>query len=173
MQHRRLFGPRFLSHALGAALALLILYNASSLLTWLTWHVSSLRGRSGEMHIYSMGVSADSQFGAVLSVAMIIAIPLLLIGGSAQGAESIRRKFGILTATCVPMAFALLAGVAGWYWMGPADDDSPARTVFAVSFGALALLLVLVHWLVLAGGLRLAVRASRADTRTSFRTPPA
>lgn len=59
-----------------------------------------------QRRFFGMGVSVESEVGAASSVAVLVAIPLALVGGLAQGAESLHRRRGLLTASGVPTAVA-------------------------------------------------------------------
>ena len=82
------------AHPLVAVATFAVLRHSSDILGWLTWEVSSWFGKSAGMHFFSLGISVDSRFGEVATGALVIAVPLLLLGGIAESIERMRRRVG-------------------------------------------------------------------------------
>jgi hypothetical protein len=151
-----------LAHAAAASATLLLLLDSHSILSWITWHVSPVFGITGGS-FFSIGVSADSLAGTLLTAGVLVIIPLVILGSVAQGIESLRRRVGKMAMGAVVIP-GLIAGVAIWLFSASEDVDAVQRNIVAVSVGILLMLLSLFYSCVLAGVLRLlAQRARRAD----------
>jgi bacteriorhodopsin len=147
-----------LPHVAGASMAFVVLRQGFALLGWISWQVSALFGISGGMHFYSMDVSADSRMAAVFSLAMLVGVPLLLLGFVVLVTERLRQKWGYM-AVSVPLLFAALTGLAARLVTAGEDVPHPGDVVFAMSVAVLAVLLVAVYWIGWIGTRRLVALA--------------
>jgi hypothetical protein len=138
-----------LGHVAGAGLAFLVIREGNEILAWLTWHVSRLLGASEGVRFYDMVVSADTRVGAVLTIAVIVTIPLLVVGSIAQATESLRRKWGYISLL-VPLSLACVVGLSVWRLSG-GEEFSPPQGVLGISFAILFLVVVAVYWTGLVG----------------------
>ena len=154
MRHPRQVATKMVAHALGAAATCAVLRQTTDLLGWLTWQVSSLFGKSAGMHFYSMGVSADSRFAELATRALAVILPLLLLGGTAEAIERLRRRRGG-AALVVTALISAIAGAGVWSIARGEEASLLEAWVLGLSVAILCLLWIATYWSVLAGALRL------------------
>jgi hypothetical protein len=136
---------KVLAHAAGAFLTLLVVRQTDALLSWLTWQVSSAFGETAGMHFYSMGISAETRVGAILTVGLVFSLPVLIVGTVVHVTEKCRQRWGSRAAV-IPLAAAALAGLGVWKLAGGEDVPPLASSVLGVCFALLSALLIAVYW---------------------------
>jgi hypothetical protein len=159
-----------LGHAAAACVTLILLRESPAILSWLTWHVSPMFGMTGGS-FFSVGVTADSIAKTVLSLVLLVASPLVIVGVTAAIVERLRGRIGRVAIAGLTLP-AVTSGVAAWL-LAPDDVDRVQRGTLAISVAILVALLAFAYWLILVGvlwlttgGATLALEARRRPTRS-------